>query len=73
MSCLILIKAIEGVISEFFNYLAECLKGQFWAPEIMYLYPTMLPIGSIMRHHYMYFHIYADTTQLCLLICLILM
>ena len=33
----------------------------FGTAEIMYLY---LPIGSIMRHHDIDFHIYVDDTQL---------
>ena len=52
---------IEGVISEFAKLACGVPQGSVLGPLIFCIY--MLPIGTIMRHHDIYFHIYADDTQ----------
>ena len=53
---------IEGVISEFAELACRVPQGLVLRP--LKLCISMLPIGSIMRHHYIDFHIYADDIQL---------
>ena len=53
---------IEGVISAFAEIACGVSQGSVLVPLKLCIY--MLPIGSIMRHHNIYFYIYADDTQL---------
>ena len=53
---------IEGVISEFVQLSCGVSQGSVLGPLKLCIY--MLPIDSIMRHHDIDFHIYADDTQL---------
>ena len=51
-----------GVITEFAELACGVPQGSVLGP--LKLCISMLPIGSIMRHHDIYFHIYADGTPL---------
>ena len=53
---------IEGVISELADLACVVSQGSVLGPLKFCIY--MLPISSIMRHHDIYYHIYADDTQL---------
>ena len=53
---------IEGVISEFAELACGVPHGSVLGPLKFCIY--ILPIGSIMRHHDIDFHIYAADTQL---------
>ena len=56
------------MISEFAKFGCGVPQGSvFGTAEILYLY--VLPIGSIMRHHDIDFHIYADDSCMFLWIC----
>ena len=52
---------IEGVISEFSELACGVPQWSVLGPLKLCIY--MLPIGSIMRHHNIDFHIYADNTH----------
>ena len=53
---------IEGVILELAELACGMPQGSVLGPLKLCIY--MLPIASIMRHYDIYFHIYADDTQL---------
>ena len=53
---------IERVISEFAELVCGVPQGSVFGPLNFCIY--MLPIGSLMRHHDIYFYIYVDDTHL---------
>ena len=53
---------IDGIISEYAKLVCGVPQGSVFGPWNFCMY--MYPIGSILRHHGIDYHIYADDTQL---------
>ena len=53
---------IEGIISEYAKLVCGVPQGSVFAPINFCMY--MYPLGTILRHHGINYHIYADNTQL---------